>query len=118
MSTILNSTRSQRTVEEKESIECAIVEIKLNVRLAEKCLKTAVVFEVTLQTEETQYQYIGLTEYTFKARYNAHKSSFNNENQHRIVEESLGVERATYSIQFEMDYLQTRPAIQRWNKSL
>ena len=56
-----------------------------------KCLKTAVVYEATLQTEEAQFQYIGLTEHTFKARYNAHISSFRNENQRLSTELSKKV---------------------------
>ena len=53
-----------------------------------KCLKTAVVYGATLQTEEAQYQYIRLT---FKARYNAHNSSFRNENQRLSTELSTKV---------------------------
>ena len=56
-----------------------------------KCLKTAVVYGATLQTEEAQYQYIRLTKHTFKARYNAHNSSFRNENQRLSTELSKKV---------------------------
>ena len=90
VSTILNSTRSQRTVEEKEDRMCNCRN-KAKCPISGECLKTAVVYEATLQTEETQYQYIGLTEHTFKARYNAHKSSFNNENQRLSTELSKKV---------------------------
>ncbi|KAL5252284.1 hypothetical protein ACHWQZ_G015157 [Mnemiopsis leidyi] len=90
VSTILNSTRSQRTVEEKEDRMCNCRN-KAKCPISGECLKTAVVYEATLQTEETQYQYIGLTEHTFKARYNAHKSSFNNANQRLSTELSKTV---------------------------
>ena len=56
-----------------------------------KCLKTAVVYGATLQTEEAQYQYNRLTEHTSKARYNAHNCSFRNVNQRLSTELSKKV---------------------------
>lgn len=89
--TILNSTRSQKTVEEGKKDKMCNCRNKAKCPINGECLKTAVVYEATLQTEEAQYQYIGLTEHTFKARYNAHNSSFRNENQRLSTELSKKV---------------------------
>jgi hypothetical protein len=40
-----------------------------------KCLQSGVVYEASINAEDIQYKYIGLTESTFKTRYNAHNSS-------------------------------------------
>ena len=54
-----------------------------------ECLQSAVVYEATLDAgtaTTTQYKYIGLTENTFKSRFNSHTSSFRHENLRNSTE--------------------------------
>lgn len=44
-----------------------------------ECLVSSVVYEATVTTAEDKHRYIGLTEGTFKTRFNGHKQSFNND---------------------------------------
>ena len=44
--------------------------------VANKCLKTNVVYKATVKYEDKTQHYIGMTENSFKARYTLHKSSF------------------------------------------
>lgn len=43
-----------------------------------ECLSKCVVYKATIKTDNSTKQYIGSTENSFKERYTAHKSSFNN----------------------------------------
>ena len=52
--------------------------------VANKCLKTNVVYKATMKYKDKTQHYIGMTENSFKTRYTLHKSSFkhsNNRNQ-------------------------------------
>ena len=50
--------------------------------LQKKCLTKSVVYEATLTTAtQEKFKYLGLTEGTFKERYNMHKSSFRHDEQ-------------------------------------
>ena len=89
VASILNNTRSQRT--EKETNKMCNCRDSAKCPIGGECLKTAVVYEATLQTENSQFQYIGLTEHTFKRRYNAHTSSFRHESQRLSTELSKKV---------------------------
>jgi hypothetical protein len=51
-----------------------------------QCLQSAVVYEAAVTTKDALYDYIGLTEGTFKTRYSAHASSFKHE-KHRTSTE-------------------------------
>ena len=44
-----------------------------------ECLTSSVVYEATVTTNEDSHRYIGLTEGTFKTRFNGHKQSFAHE---------------------------------------
>ena len=44
--------------------------------VANKCLKTNVVYKATVNYEDKTQHYIGMTENSFKTRYTLHKSSF------------------------------------------
>ena len=46
--------------------------------LDDKCLSQSVVYQCTVHHDDTTQSYVGVTANTFKSRYNAHKSSFNN----------------------------------------
>ena len=43
-----------------------------------KCLESSIIYTATITTEHDKMIYIGSTALTFKSRYSAHKSSFNN----------------------------------------
>ena len=81
MGAILKNTRQQpannkTTEEEKRTCNCRKPK---ECPLEGQCLKSAVVYQATVNTEATRYDYIGLTEETFKKRYNSHVTSFRHE---------------------------------------
>ena len=55
--------------------------------LNKQCLTTSVIYQATVTTQDTQKEdtYIGLTENTFKSRYNGHSSSFDNDNNKKAT---------------------------------
>ncbi len=57
-----------------------------NCPLDGKCLESSLVYEATLTTEQDSSKYIGLTEGTFKTRYNGHQQSFNHEKYRHSTE--------------------------------
>ena len=80
MGSVLKSTRQEpsegQTTEEKKTCNCR----KPNeCPMDGNCLKSAVVYEATISTSTTRYDYIGLTEETFKKRYSSHATSFRHE---------------------------------------
>ena len=56
-----------------------------------QCLKSAVIYEATLDDGSSQHKYIGLTENTFKSRYSSHSSSFKHEKLRHSTELSKKV---------------------------
>ena len=48
-----------------------------------QCLNSGIIYQATVTREDNKKEenYIGLTDNTFKTRYNAHTSSFRNENK-------------------------------------
>ena len=56
-----------------------------------KCLADSIVYQATVTTHDKQPKqtYVGLTESTFKTRYNNHKASFTNPTKRNETERSI-----------------------------
>ena len=72
-SKVLNS---EKNTESTESCNCRS---KPDCPLPGKCLVESVVYQATVETENSSETYVGLTANTFKARFGGHKSSFKKE---------------------------------------
>ena len=62
-----NNSKQDKTCNCRDQATCAV---------ENNCLKNNVVYKATVQYEDKEQHYIGMTENTFKARYTLHKSSF------------------------------------------
>jgi hypothetical protein len=61
--------------------------VKDNCPLDGECLKTSLIYQATVETEDsTPSTYIGLTEGTFKSRYANHKASFTHSTKRHATE--------------------------------
>ena len=69
------NTSSPQAKEQAKQCNCRS---PLECPLDHKCLSKSVVYQCTVHHDNTTQSYIGITANTFKSRYNAHKSSFNN----------------------------------------
>ena len=77
ISRIIKSTNSKILCHDPATSDCRDENV---CPLQKKCLTKSVVYEATLTTAtQEKWTYVGLTEGTFKERYNVHKSSFRHE---------------------------------------
>ena len=85
---VMSSTRHLPKQEDENDKKCNC-RTTADCPLDGECLQSAVVYEATIDagtTTITQYKYIGLTEGTFKTRFNAHASSFRHEKHRNSTE--------------------------------
>ena len=67
--------------EKRTSTESCNCRIKADCPMPGKCLVGSLVYQATVETENTSETYVGLTANTFKARFGGHKSSFKHLNK-------------------------------------
>ena len=80
--------QQQREQERQQNIRHCNCRSKDTCPLEGECLKTSVVYLAKLKVKDgSEHHYIGMTEGTFKARFNSHNSSFRH--QHRRGETKL-----------------------------
>ena len=60
--------------------------IKENCPLKGTCLKSNLIYQATVETNNSKENYIGITETTFKTRFNNHKASFKNPKLEKATE--------------------------------
>ena len=56
-----------------------------------RCLERSVIYQATVETDNSAETYVGLTENEFKTRFNSHNASFNNTNRRNTTELSKHV---------------------------
>ena len=88
---VLKSTRQQASKEPAAAVKMCNCRNPTTCPLEGQCLKSAVIYEATLDTAAAQFKYIGLTENTFKSRYSSHTSSFRHEKLRHSTELSKKV---------------------------
>ena len=75
-----NTIRGKRSsTEQNTSARTCNCRVKNQCPLNGSCLTESIVYKATVDTEEDQKEYTGLTATTFKTRYNSHQQSINNQ---------------------------------------
>ena len=72
-----NNSKQDKTCNCRDQATCPV---------ENNCLKNNVVYKATVQYEDKEQHYIGMTENTFKTRYTLHKSSFKHSTKRKQTE--------------------------------